>query len=162
MTSSLLPTRNTGKNSGKTFRLKKLRGGLARSRKTGSPLPLTPRRRLHPLTGFRLFSAAAACRHHACQTQGSSRPRCIWLPLEKGWQTHVWTSSNGVDRYGWPTWLDSILSVKGTSPSFGQYVTAQLRHSKMDWIGKLHHSMECILSGQNVDDPCPCVIEELS
>ena len=32
----------------------------------------------------------------------------------------------------------------------------------MDWIGKLHHSMECILSGQNVDDPCPCVIEELS
>ena len=36
-----------------------------------------------PLTGFRLFSAAAACRHHACQTQRSSRPRCIWLPLEK-------------------------------------------------------------------------------
>ena len=146
----------------KTFCLKKLWGGLARSRKTGSPLPLTPRRRLHPPD--RLSPILSSC---CLQASCMSNPRIITTQMYlvtawKGWQTHVWTSSNGVDRCGWPTWLDSILSVKGTSPSCGQYVTAQLRHSKMDWIGKLHHSMECILSGQNVDDPCPCVIEELS
>ena len=115
-------------------------GAVARSGKTRSPLPLTPRRRLHP--SDRLSPILSSC----LQAWSSllSNPRIIVAQLylvtslkKVGRLTAAESCQIGLgDRYGWPTSPQSGQTPssrsRGTSPANWQYVSTQFRHSLMD------------------------------
>ena len=101
---SLLLQKNRTERNFLLLQVKTYMGAEARSGKTRSPLPLTPRRRLHP--SDRLSPILSSCLQAWCIL---SNPRIIvaqlylvtYLPPcpQKGWQAHSsWILSN---RVGW-------------------------------------------------------------